>query len=172
MHKIEREKTLFIFIDESGNFDFSPRGTSFFTLTGVTTFSPELSHQPFYSIKYDVMKNGLDQEMFRATEDRQCVRDKVFKQIELSQYFDVHTVVANKRGIDPRYRTEELFYKHIATALLSQIRITHQSFRDVEIIIIVLGALFTNKKRRYILKCLKAYLKRTVQKPFVVYFLQ
>ena len=33
-------KTLYVFIDESGNFDFSPSGTKYFILTTLTTIVP------------------------------------------------------------------------------------------------------------------------------------
>jgi len=33
-------RTLFIFIDESGNFDFSPKGTKYFILSAVSTLKP------------------------------------------------------------------------------------------------------------------------------------
>jgi len=38
--------TLYIFLDESGNFDFSPKGTKYFVLSAVSTLDPVASHAP------------------------------------------------------------------------------------------------------------------------------
>lgn len=39
------EKTLYLFIDESGNFDFSPKGTKYFVLTALATFDPLMKRE-------------------------------------------------------------------------------------------------------------------------------
>jgi len=70
-------KSLFIFIDESGNFDFSPKGTKYFILSAVSTLNP-LGKERLEEIKYDLMKNGTNLEYFHATEDRQVVRNQVY----------------------------------------------------------------------------------------------
>lgn len=43
----ENNKTLFIFVDESGNFDFSPKGTKFFVLSCLSTFKPAEERENF-----------------------------------------------------------------------------------------------------------------------------
>lgn len=40
VEKTANSETLYIFIDESGNFDFSPGGTKYFVLTAFVTFNP------------------------------------------------------------------------------------------------------------------------------------
>jgi len=62
-------KSLFIFIDESGNFDFSSKGTKYFILSAVSTLNP-LGKERLEEIKYDLMKNGTNLEYFHATEDK------------------------------------------------------------------------------------------------------
>lgn len=39
----EAEKTLFVFVDESGNLDFSPSGTNHYVLAAVATTNPLIS---------------------------------------------------------------------------------------------------------------------------------
>ncbi len=38
---------LYIFIDESGNFDFSPNGTQYFVLTSMCTLTPHINRDKF-----------------------------------------------------------------------------------------------------------------------------
>ena len=75
-------KTLFLFIDESGNFDFSPKGTKYFVLTCLSSFKPIEDRQKLLQLRYDLLADSTDQEFFHATEDKQIVRDKVFEIIK------------------------------------------------------------------------------------------
>jgi len=65
---------------------------------------------------------------------------------------------------------EEKFYKLISQTLLQYIFNRYQNFNTVDEIVVVLGSLFTNKKRGYILKSLRQYLKLKFKKPFYIYF--
>ena len=67
-------------------------------------------------------------------------------------------------------RSEELFYDKISQMLLQYIFRRHEGKDHIEKIVVVLGSLFTDKKRGYILKSLKRYLKNNFKKPFYVYF--
>ena len=72
-------KTLCLFIDEAGNFDFSPKGTRYFVLTCMSTFQPVEERDKILSLRYELLADGTDQEFFHATEDKQIVRDKVLR---------------------------------------------------------------------------------------------
>ena len=70
---------LYVFLDEGGNLDFSPSGTRYFTLTGVTLSRPFPCDSELHALRFDLIETGLDIEYFHASEDRQPVRDKVFE---------------------------------------------------------------------------------------------
>jgi len=182
-------KTLYIFIDEAGNFDFTPNGTKFFVLTAITTTQPLKSRNYFLELKYKLLKTGFNQEYFHATEDKQEIRDLIFNKIKELDDFDIDCVLAQKNKTNPSlyiehdiwqkedgeivFKTvhyEEKFYKLISQTLLRYIFNRYQNFKTVNEIVVVLGSLFTNKKRGYILKSLKQYLKLKFKKPFYIYF--
>ena len=48
-------KTLYIFLDESGNFDFSPSGTKYFILTALSTTLPFEIGSPLLKHRYDLL---------------------------------------------------------------------------------------------------------------------
>lgn len=75
------DKTLFLFIDESGNFDFSHKGTKYFVLSCLSTFYPIDEREKLIKLRYDLLSSGINQEYFHATEDAQSTRDQVFKLI-------------------------------------------------------------------------------------------
>jgi hypothetical protein len=91
-------KTKYLFIDESGNFDFSKKGTRYFILTAILA-------EDTYGLQHDLLELKLklaDQfehylEYFHATEDKQFVRDKVFKIIsERLPNIEIYSVCTTK----------------------------------------------------------------------------
>jgi hypothetical protein len=184
-------QTLYIFIDESGNFDFSPNGTKHFVLTSVATVCPSEKREPFIDLKYQLLKNkdsGVA-DFFHATEDRQMVRDRVFDQILKTENFDVDAIVVQKNKAHPTLlqktevvrakdgktfqktvKTEEVFYHHVSDALLKHTFKNYAQTDGIDKVVVILGSLFTKAKQEYVLKSLKQYLKENFGKPFFIYF--
>lgn len=187
------QKTLYIFIDESGNFDFSPTGTKYFVLTAVSSLSPLRSRDDLvrkgYELKYKGWQEGEKEYFFHATEDKQEIRDWVFSLIKQLDDIEIDAVLAQKNKTNPSLyvqldpkpkltgglilkttRSEERFYDKISQILLQYIFNRYQRQQNVEKIVVVLDSIFTDKKREYVLKSLKQYLKNKFQKPFYIYF--
>jgi hypothetical protein len=177
-------KTLYLFIDEAGNFDFSPKGTKYFVLTCMSTFRPVEERDKLLTLRYEILTDGIDQEFFHATEDKQLVRDKVFEVITtLQDDIEVHTVVAQKNKANPVLYREEYekkgkkiirnvgadFYHRICQTLLQYV-FRRSNFKGTDKIVVVLGSIFTRDKQSYILKALKNYLKENFSMPFEIYF--
>jgi len=72
---------LYIFLDEGGNFDFTPSGTKYFTITSISKTRPFRIAPILDHLKYDPIETGINIEYFHAAEDRQAVRDNVFAAI-------------------------------------------------------------------------------------------
>lgn len=179
-------KTLFLFVDESGNFDFSPKGTKYFILTCLSTFQPVLGRTKLLVLRYKLLQNGIDQEHFHATEDLQSTRNVVFNTINsLDDDIEVHSVIAEKNKTNPSLYRERYtkkgrkivrivgadFYQIICRTLLQYV-FRRNDFKKASKIIVVLGAIFTRDKQSYILKTLKSYLKKYFSMPFEIYFHQ
>ena len=49
---------LYIFIDESGNLDFSAKGTKHFVISAISTIYPMDLAQELQNLKYDFLKNN------------------------------------------------------------------------------------------------------------------
>lgn len=181
------QKTLYIFIDESGNFDFTVSGTKFFTMTAVSTLSPLQSREELlrrvYEMKYKGWTNGQDDYFFHATEDRQETRDWFFAALKKLD-FDIDTIIAQKNKTHPSLytklelsngrfstiRSEERFYDKMSQMLLQYVFRRYEGKDGIEKIVVVLGSIFTEKKRGDVLKSLKRYLKQNFKKPFYVFF--
>ena len=65
--------SLFIFLDESGNFDFSPKGTRHFVLTALSTTDPEEMAPALYRLKHELVLAGQDIEYFHAVDVKMAI---------------------------------------------------------------------------------------------------
>ncbi len=68
----------YIFLDESGNFDFSANGTRHFVLTSVSLCRPFPAMGPLDAYRHGCLELGLDLESFHCAKDNRRVRDGVF----------------------------------------------------------------------------------------------
>ncbi len=101
--------TLFIFLDESGNLDFSLKGTAVWSLTAFCTFDPVRGRETFWDLTYSLAHEGIQLEYFHATEDKQAIRDQVFSRIAaLADDFEIHSVIAEKRKANPSLYTKRV----------------------------------------------------------------
>ena len=173
-------QTLYIFIDESGNFDFSPTGTEHFVLTSVSTTKPLKDRQQFLELRYQLLREGRNQEHFHATEDKQRVRDLVFPALADLDDFRVDAVLVRKREVNPKLYVEtkkgkerhvgEGVYKLLSQTLLKDIFSRHETLEHIDKIVVILGSIFSKNKKELVLKSLKQYLKKKTKKRFYIYF--
>ena len=113
------ERYLYLFLDEAGNFDFSPGGTKYFILSAVSKERPFRAYQEMTELKYDLVENGKDIEYFHASEDAQAIRNDVFSIIQRNLGgVRVDSIVVEKRKIGPKMRPEEHFYPRMLGYLL------------------------------------------------------
>lgn len=178
--------TLFIFLDESGNLDFSSSGTKYFSLTAVCTFLPTLGRQPFYELLYEMCDAGNGQECFHATEDKQEVRDAVFERIAaLADGFEIHSIIAEKRKAHPslyrkwvfkkdkkvNVKDASKFYDFVCGTLLGYIFRSPGLSRAGKIVV-VLSYLFDKPKNTALEASLRIRLRNDTKLPFCIYFHQ
>ena len=128
---------IYIFLDEGGNFDFSEKGTKYFTLTSVLKRRPFNMYGVLTELRFDLIEDGLDIEYFHATEDRQFVRNLFFEALKANaDRFLVDSIVVEKRKTNPALRPPEKFYPQILGYLLryvvENIREDYSELREME----------------------------------------
>ena len=177
MKKIYQKKnTLYIFIDESGNFDFSPKGTKYFVLTAFVTKKPARKRAELHKLRYNLLSEGIDQEYFHASEDTQVVRDGVYDFFpKIRNTYEIHSVFVQKNKTSPKLYTEERtkntgseLYTLLCERLLQHIFREKKKDKKIGKIVVVLDSLYTKEKRKKILGTLKKSL-HTQQVPFQIY---
>ena len=96
----------YIFLDQSGNFDFRKSGTRYLILTSVSMRRPFPLCLHLDRYKYDCIENGTNIEFFHCCNDRKSTRHAVFDLI--AAHLDnirIHCVVAEKARIAPARQT-------------------------------------------------------------------
>lgn len=169
--------TLFLFVDESGNFDFSPTGTKYFILTVLSTTDPYEIGSALLRLRYDLLpsyacgKKMEEEGYFHASEDVQSVRDKVFSlfsQRDLTMRID--SIIAQKNKANRRfYQNHKEFYEVLARPLLKY-AFQRASWRGFNHVVVVFSSLFNHKIRSILKQTFKSLIKRTAHLPFSIYF--
>ena len=161
-------KTLYIFLDESGNFDFTRGGTNHFLISAVTALHPMNSSQALQKLKYELLELGHDVDCFHASPDSQVVRDFVFTVINSLDNIKINYLYADKHKAHPSLHSPEKIYSLFGKTLLKYIFKSWTASQYDEIIIIFDKAL-TNKQQKAFLGVVKPELKAT-GKRYRIYF--
>ncbi len=103
----------YIYADESGNFDFSPRnGASRFFLLTTVVINARAIEPDLLELRRQLAWDGLSLTGgFHASEDNQIVRNRVFG-ILGKHDFRIDTTILEKRKAEPQIRATDMqFYK-------------------------------------------------------------
>jgi hypothetical protein len=155
-----QDRFLYIFLDESGNLDFSGNGTRFFLITGVVQERPFEAYKALCDLRYDLIEAGGDVERFHATEDEQLVRNQVFKIIQ--QHLNgmrIDALIVEKRKTHPHLQQESRFYPEMLGYLLRHILLATdlQPYKEV---IVMTARLKSGARAREFEKIVKVTLAR------------
>jgi hypothetical protein len=162
--------SLFIFLDESGNLDFSKKGTAHFVLAAITALQPIQSSTVLQNLKYRLLSEGEDTQHFHASEDKQSIRDEVFNVINSLTNIHVNYIHAEKCKAHPAVRDTSDFYGLLGKTLLTYLLKSYRATQFDQVIVIFDKAL-TKKEQNKFLKTIKPQLK-LLGKPYRIYFHQ
>lgn len=165
------DKTLYIFLDESGNFDFSVNGTKHFVIAAYSTTDPHQHSLALQKLKYDILQTGYDQECFHATEDRQSIRDKVYEIVKTSKNAMYDFVYIEKNKTHPSKQNKKEIYTMLVGVLLKYIFTRVELKYTFSNIIVVVDQALTKKDQSYLKAVIKPQLK-AFGKPYFLYFFQ
>jgi len=109
---------LYVFIDVSGNYDFSPAGTMSIVITSTVCSDINPGVLELYAVKHEVIDQGIDIEYFHAAEDRQPVRDRIFNVISGLKNIRIDSIIVEKSKVDPSLRPLNKLYPTMVEYLL------------------------------------------------------
>lgn len=160
---------LLLYLDESGNYTFSRSGSEFLFYTALSSSNPYVLYHELCELERKLKARGivLESQYFHASEDKQIVRDEVYKILRKSKCFEIDTILVEKNKTNPAFRDVEKLYKKIYGVLLQYIFTRHP---DTTKVIIFLDEVPIQKKKQAILKGIKESLSDIFHdKPEILY---
>lgn len=113
---------LYIFLDEGGNFDFSPTGTRYFTLTSVAMCRPFAVREPWDDYRHELLEFGRDVEYFHCADDNRYIRDRLFGILyDCRQNLRIDSLIVEKAKTGPALQADQHFYPKMLGYLLRHV---------------------------------------------------
>jgi hypothetical protein len=152
------ERTLYVFVDESGNFDFTAKGTDHFVLSAVYTHDPCRSAAALQRLKYELLAKRSPQLEFHATENSRGTRTRVAEVISgLGDCIRAHTLYVDKHYAHPNLHSPAamlgLFGKAMARWVSAAVDDNHDQ------VVLVFDSVLTGKQRDAFSSAMKPALK-------------
>lgn len=152
---------LYIFLDESGDFEFSPKGSKFFVLTSLITEDVHPISSALNTLKYSIIEtapNFRELEYFHAYNDPPPIRNQLYELLSKLDGYRVDSVSVAKHVIHPPMRPVWKFYPHMLKLL------TRWVFQEIEIakyerLIFIMDYLKLTRDREAFLKGVKENVK-------------
>ena len=150
---------VYIFLDESGNLDFGPKGTRYFVLTAVRMLRPFPAFTALMEYKYDCLENGVDTEHFHCYDDSRIVRKSVFDLI--GAHLDgmlIDCGVVEKAGVSQNMRADTRFYPAMLGYLLDKLFRRELAVDNARQIIVITDTIPVKRKHRAMEKAIRTTL--------------
>lgn len=152
--------SLYLFLDEGGNFDFSSTGTCYYTFTCVAMQREFNVCHELSSYKYDVIEYGKDIDRFHCTDDNPHVRRRVFKIIQNHlEALKIDNVTVRKCKTGPALQEPSQFYARMLGYLIRHV-LEQYDLSRIEEVIVITDNLPLKKQRASFKKAIKVTLAK------------
>lgn len=165
---------LYLFIDEAGNFDFTPSGSKYFMLNVIATTDPCQGVAELLSLRHEILKldpstykvkSPRDCSHFHCADDSQPVRDKVFEVIRKLDITCFATLV-QKNKTNPAIREPHILYERMFRSIVPHV--ISRCRPDTDVLVFTAQLQMQQKKRAFI-SALKASLASRVSSPYHIF---
>lgn len=157
-------KNMYLFLDESGDWNFNRKGSEHLVFTCLNMEEPFLLSQELEKLKYSLIEEGHNISHFHASEDKQFVRDRVYNILKNQKlHYEADAVYLAKTKANPslyKDNTEPKLYLKVYDILLKYVFNRY----DVENIIILTDEIPHRKWRDSIEKGLKISIRKHLKK--------
>lgn len=162
------KRVAYLFLDEGGNFDFSPTSTKYFTLSTLLMFRPFPLDDRLTTLRFDLLEAGNPLERFHASYDNWPTRNQVFTLMQDALHqFRVQSVIIEKRKVWPELRADHRFYPKMMGYLLR--RVLTGIGAECDRVIVITDRIPLNRKRAAIEKALKTTLTSMLRRVGIPY---
>ena len=160
--------TLHLYLDESGDLNFSPAGTRYYFFTVAWTMDPFPVAHDLGRLRFDFLKQGHDLPLFHAAPNRQAHRDAVIEVLSQHTNWWFAAIVVEKSKVNPVLRADRVFYPKFASMVLRFVlrgRLAQTATR----VLAFTDRLPVKKHRASINAAFKSTCRQSLQQPFNLY---
>ncbi len=163
----EDKHILYCYLDEAGDFNFSPSGSPYYIYTALVTDKPIGLSNDLLHAKYLLALNNLpfskshgSNDFFHATEDSPLTRNLAFNAIcrHLSE-FRIYSIVVQKNKANPTIRDQKRFFSMIMKNLIKDIILHERVLSEYDHLCIFTDTIPVQKKSNAIIGSIKTNLK-------------
>jgi hypothetical protein len=138
---------IYLFVDEAGNLDFSPKGSRYFILTSVAIDDCSIEKEVL-ELRRELVWNDFEiQGAFHATEDAQAIRNLVFNLIGQHR-LHVDATIFEKAKVNPKRQAGAKFYEFAWYMHMKHVAPLVTAGREE---LLVMGASISTKKKQALL---------------------
>ncbi|WP_027505959.1 DUF3800 domain-containing protein [Rhodococcus sp. UNC23MFCrub1.1] len=152
-----QKRTLYVFMDESGDMTFAAKGTQYFLVTAVYTSDPCESAQKMQALKYELLAAGSEDLEFHATQNSYGTRQRVLECIADMTNIRAHTLFIDKGYTHPSKQDAVKLFTIFGTAMgkwLASV-VAH----DYDQVIMIFDSVLTGKQQGAFKAAVKPKLK-------------
>lgn len=171
--------TLYCFLDEAGDFNFSPTGSAFYLYTALVTRNPFPLCEDLLRAKYSLVMGGKpfskshrNNDYFHASEDSPETRELGFGTLaEHLEEFAIYTVVVQKNKVSPEMRSQRVFFTAIANQLIKEV-LAFESDEKIGHVCLISDRIPVQKKSSAIIGSVKRNLRARLEEGVSFSFVQ
>lgn len=151
--------TLFLYLDESGNFDFAKTGTPYFIMTCLVSRRPFKACHDLMDYKYDCFEQGVTLKKFHACDDNRTTRDAVYSIISNHQNrYAAYSIHVDKNNLPEELKDPGVLYANVFEWIMREV-FSKEIDKTIKRVVVVTDDIPKEAKKRQIVKPLKSLIK-------------
>lgn len=153
--------TMYMYLDESGDFDFGQGGSPYFIMSCAVTRRPFEAATELSRLRFDLLESsGFTADKFHACEDRNPVRAEVFRCIaKHSADFSVYAIRLDKRSMPEAERNPRQVYSQVFEWIVGEV-CRDTAADGADLVVVITDDLPVAAKKAQVVKPLKRFMKQ------------
>lgn len=162
-------EALYLFLDESGDFDFGKNGSKFFFMTCVAAKRPFEVVAPMNELKYDALENDVVLEKFHACEDNNHVKTGLYAIIsEWSDKINAYSIRVDKSSVPTEMRDPSILYYKMFGWITEEVY-GREADTSIKKVIVITDSLPQVAKKKMVERPLRLFMKERFQNNGIPY---
>ena len=146
----------YLYLDESGDFNFKSHGSRYFIMTSISISRPSNLIKSIEEYKYSCIEDGINVDYFHCYEDSEAVRNYMFNLIHRNLHeICIDAVIVNKSDLLPDLLRPQRLYAEVLSFLLKISIPKELESKDVEEIVVITDTIPINAMKTKISKAIQ-----------------